>query len=84
MAALDGTIFQGRLLHILPARPARAAQPVSKAVQCVDSLSGDTGKRHATYQSAKRAALKASAADSTSWNSLFMRPEAVGDALTER
>lgn len=35
MQALDGSIFQGRLLHLLPARlPPQAAEPEPRQVSC--------------------------------------------------
>ena len=36
------------------------------------------------YKEKKAEQLKAAANDSTNWNSLFIRPEAVGDAMAKR
>ena len=75
LSALDGTIFQGRLLHILPAR---ATPNAGK------SEGGGGGVGSSSYKDKKEAKLKAAAGDSVNWNSLFMRPDAVGDAMAER
>lgn len=70
-AALDGTIFQGRLLHILPSEDARDKKHVD-----------DAGS--SSYQARKQAQLRAQAGSSHNWNSLFVRADTVLDAVAGR
>lgn len=72
--ALDGTIFQGRLLHILPAHEQKDRN--------VDESSG--GDSNSSFKSKKQAELMASAASAHNWNSLFIRPDTVLDAVAAR
>ena len=44
----------------------------------------DGGHVPRRYKSKKEAELKAKAGDSHNWSSLFMRPDAVGEAMAER
>lgn len=67
-SALDGTIFQGRLLHILPAKE----QPSEH----VDNANN--------YKAKKEQELKASSSSSHNWNSLFIRSDVVLDAIAAR
>jgi multiple RNA-binding domain-containing protein 1 len=55
---LDGCIFQGRLLHVLPAKE----KPAPRAENADDT----------TYKKKKKSALKANSRDETNWNTLFM------------
>jgi multiple RNA-binding domain-containing protein 1 len=57
----DGTIFQGRLLHIIPARE----KPGTKK----DDQQADDGK---TFKQKKKAELKSKSTEEYNWNSLFM------------
>lgn len=58
---LDGTIFQGRVLHLLPAKekPSQVAHDEDKS-------------KSTSYRDKKKAELKAKAGESYTWNSLFM------------
>jgi multiple RNA-binding domain-containing protein 1 len=69
---LDKTIFQGRLLHILPAK---ALPKKEEAEADGEGLS---------YKQKKKAETKKKAADSTNWNSLYMRADAVADSVASR
>ena len=71
-ARLDKTIFQGRLLHILPAK---ALPKKEDADAETDALS---------YKQKKKAENKKKAADSTNWNTLYMRADAVADSVAAR
>lgn len=71
-SSLDGSIFQGRLLHILPAMEKPQLQPGSK-----DSLPN-------SFQKKKDEELKKLAQQDYNWNSLFMRPDAVLDAIATK
>jgi multiple RNA-binding domain-containing protein 1 len=57
-AELDGSIFQGRLLHVLPAKEKIGQRPEQE--------------ESTSYKKKKQAQLKASSRDETSWNTLFM------------
>lgn len=72
-SALDGTIFQGRLLHILPAKD----QPIKE-----DSTSGANGS--SSFKAKKEQELKSQSSSSHNWNSLFIRSDAVLDAVAAR
>jgi len=67
--ALDGTIFQGRLLHILPAKE----QLLKKETTFSSSSS--------SYKQQKEQELKKEAHKDHNWNSLFLRPDTVLDAI---
>lgn len=70
-SALDGTIFQGRLLHILPAKD----QPIK------EDPNGSSGS---SYKAKKEQELKATSSSSHNWNSLFIRSDAILDAVAAR
>jgi len=72
-ASLDGTIFQGRLLHILPSEDARDKKHIDQPSTASNS-----------YQAKKQAELKARASSSHNWNSLFIRADTVLDAVAAR
>ena len=67
-AELDGQIFQGRLLHLIPSREKRV----------VEAPEGSS------YKSKQAQKLKSQAKDETSWNSLFMSPDAVADSMANK
>eukprot|EP01128_Nolandella_sp_AFSM9_P005639 TRINITY_DN2763_c0_g1_i2.p1 TRINITY_DN2763_c0_g1~~TRINITY_DN2763_c0_g1_i2.p1 ORF type:complete len:823 (+),score=242.47 TRINITY_DN2763_c0_g1_i2:26-2470(+) len=69
---LDATTFQGRLLHILPAKPARDGN------QDVD------GEGLSSYQKQKQEKLQKNAAnDSQAWNPLYIRADTVATAMSD-
>ena len=70
--ALDGQIFQGRLLHILPA----------KARQNKEEMTGT--QTNSSYKKKKEEKLKSQAGSSHNWNTLFLGANAVVDAMAER
>lgn len=69
-AALDGSIFQGRLLHIMPAKMA----PVRPAPE------KDDGEA-TSFRKKKEQKLKESSSSSHNWNPFFMKTDAVLDAV---
>lgn len=69
--ALDGQIFQGRLLHLLPAK-ARAPP---------DTLDS---QKAGPYKKSKEKKLKLQSGSSHNWNTLFLGANAVVDAMAER
>ncbi|CAG9460741.1 unnamed protein product [Pedinophyceae sp. YPF-701] len=70
MQALDGAIFQGRLLHVLPARkPPPAPEPTGKKDEA------------ATFKQKREEQKKSDAGNARSWNALFMRQDTVAEAI---
>ncbi|KAM3610239.1 uncharacterized protein V6R79_001148 [Siganus canaliculatus] len=73
LSKLDGHIFQGRMLHLLPST-------VKK--EKIDSDAGGPGS--STYKRQKDAKNKASSSSSHNWNTLFLGTSAVADAIAEK
>jgi multiple RNA-binding domain-containing protein 1 len=70
---LDGTIFQGRLIHILPGAPKRDGKLDEFAISKLP------------LKKQKQIRRKATAATSTfSWNSMYMNPDAIISSLAEK
>uniref|UniRef100_A0A3Q3X5K8 Probable RNA-binding protein 19 n=1 Tax=Mola mola TaxID=94237 RepID=A0A3Q3X5K8_MOLML len=74
LAQLDGHIFQGRMLHLLPST-------VKK--EKTDSSEAD-GPGSSSYKRQKDAKNKASSTSSHNWNTLFVGTSAVADAIAEK
>ncbi|KAI2491929.1 RNA recognition motif containing protein [Fragilaria crotonensis] len=72
MDTINGTDFQGRLLHVLPARRSNAA----------DDLSPDDPSL--TYKQRQELLRKSQAASSQGWSASFVRGDAVVDNLADR
>lgn len=72
--ALDGSIFMGRLMHVLPGQRAPQAEAPEGEEE---PLRGGTS----SYKRKKEAELKASAGNRAAWNSLFMRADTVAEAV---
>ncbi|XP_033978279.1 probable RNA-binding protein 19 [Trematomus bernacchii] len=73
LAQLDGHIFQGRMLHLLPSTLKK---------EKTDSDAGGPGS--STYKRQKDAKNKASSSSSHNWNSLFLGTSAVADAIADK
>jgi multiple RNA-binding domain-containing protein 1 len=71
---LDGQAFQGRLLHVMPAR----GPPVGKGGE----NSGGPGS--SSFKDQKERERREKATETTGWNASFLRSDAVVDALAER
>ena len=71
--ALDGSIFQGRLLHILPAKP-----------RATHEEEGDTKTAGSSFKRKREREIKAQAGSAHNWNTLFLGANAVADAMVER
>jgi len=79
-AALDGSTFQGRLLHVLPGRPA----PRTNAEAAAAEGEGEDPSNPTSFKDARTASRRAGAGSSTdtaSWNALYMRPDTVAEAV---
>ncbi|XP_017269132.1 probable RNA-binding protein 19 isoform X2 [Kryptolebias marmoratus] len=74
LAELDGHIFQGRMLHVLPS-----------TVKKEKSESTDAGgPGSSSYKRQKDAKNKAISSSSHNWNTLFLGTSAVADAIAEK
>uniref|UniRef100_G3P4J4 Probable RNA-binding protein 19 n=1 Tax=Gasterosteus aculeatus aculeatus TaxID=481459 RepID=G3P4J4_GASAC len=74
IAQLDGHIFQGRMLHLLPSTLKKEKTESSDA----------NAPGSSTYKRQKDAKNKASSSSSHNWNALFLGTSAVADAIAEK
>ncbi|XP_054466778.1 probable RNA-binding protein 19 [Anoplopoma fimbria] len=74
LAQLDGHVFQGRMLHLLPS--------TLKKEKTDSSDAGGPGS--SSYKKEKDAKNKASSSSSHNWNALFLGTSAVADAIAEK
>lgn len=70
-AALDGTVFQGRLLHVLPGH-----RPPPKPTDKEGTEAAKGG-----FKAQREAARRANAGSRAAWNSLFVRADTVAEAV---
>ncbi|XP_053444569.1 probable RNA-binding protein 19 isoform X2 [Nycticebus coucang] len=70
-AEVDGQVFQGRMLHVLPSTIKKEAGE-------------DASAPGSSYKKKKEAKDKASSSSSHNWNTLFMGPNAVADAIAQK
>ncbi|XP_043230648.1 probable RNA-binding protein 19 [Amphibalanus amphitrite] len=71
MEALDGSVFQGRMLHLLPAK-------------LKHSLDQDGDEASTDFKARKERQLKKQASSSHNWNSLFLGANAVANLMAEK
>ncbi|XP_069353654.1 probable RNA-binding protein 19 isoform X2 [Eulemur rufifrons] len=71
-AGVDGQVFQGRMLHVLPSTIKKEASEDASA------------PGSSSYKKKKEAKDKASSSSSHNWNTLFMGPNAVADAIAQK
>ncbi|XP_070759819.1 probable RNA-binding protein 19 [Enoplosus armatus] len=74
LAQLDGHIFQGRMLHLLPSTLKKEKMDASDA----------GGPGSSSYKRLKDTKNKASSSSSHNWNTLFLGTSAVADAIAEK
>ncbi|KAL3138544.1 hypothetical protein ABBQ32_006320 [Trebouxia sp. C0010 RCD-2024] len=72
MVGMDGSIFQGRLLHVLPAR--KAPVPLEQP----DKANVSSGTK---FKETREADRKSQAGNRAAWNTLFMRSDTVAEAV---
>ena len=77
---LTGSAFQGRLLHIVPAK--RAPQRDQSLLS--DLTLGDRGRKLSSFQERKELERRMNVNKKEGWNSTFVRSDAVVDSLAER
>ena len=79
---LDGSIFMGRLLHILPGKLAASRQADGDGDATAANDGGDDAG--SSFKKEKDAKLKDEAkSNKVAWNSLFMRADTVADAVAD-
>uniref|UniRef100_A0A2K5J7Z3 Probable RNA-binding protein 19 n=2 Tax=Colobus angolensis palliatus TaxID=336983 RepID=A0A2K5J7Z3_COLAP len=69
---VDGQVFQGRMLHVLPSTIKKEASEDASALGS------------SSYKKKKEAQDKANSTSSHNWNTLFMGPNAVADAIAQK
>ncbi|XP_061134863.1 probable RNA-binding protein 19 [Syngnathus typhle] len=74
LAQLDGHVFQGRMIHVIPS--------IIKKEKSNSSEAGGPGS--STYKRQKDAKNKASSSSSHNWNTLFLGTSAVADTIAEK
>jgi multiple RNA-binding domain-containing protein 1 len=76
--ALDASIFQGRLIHVLPGnRPKAEASPVESA----KTHEGRRGTR--SFKAEAEAKRRADAGNRSAWSSYYMRDDTVAEAIAD-
>ena len=76
--ALDGQIFQGRLVHILPAKARHTGGGEGGGEEKA------TDKAGSSYKKKKEQKTKEEAGKGHNWNTLFLGANAVADAIADR
>ncbi|XP_036849264.2 probable RNA-binding protein 19 isoform X2 [Manis javanica] len=71
-AEVDGQVFQGRMLHVLPSTIKKEASEDTDA------------PGSSSYKKKKESKEKANSSSSHNWNTLFMGPNAVADAIAQK
>ncbi|NXT59731.1 RBM19 protein, partial [Pluvianellus socialis] len=71
-AEMDGQVFQGRMLHLLPST-------IKK-----EKIEGVDAEESSSYKKQKEAKDKASSTSSHNWNTLFVGTNAVADAIAQK
>lgn len=71
-AELDGTVFMGRMLHLLPGKPKESEG------------NGPSIDEGSSFKTSKAKSLKATAGRVHTWNSLFLGTSAIADAMAEK
>ncbi|NXW76026.1 RBM19 protein, partial [Hirundo rustica] len=72
LAELDGQVFQGRMMHLLPST-------IKK-----EKIEDGDAEESSSYKKHKEAKDKATSASSHNWNALFVGTNAVADAMAQR
>ncbi|URE45051.1 hypothetical protein MUK42_25200 [Musa troglodytarum] len=74
---LDNSIFQGRLLHVMPAKP---KNPTSEKLESDHA----TTKKSLKQQREEQKKASEASGDTRAWNSLFMRPDTVVENIARK
>eukprot|EP00898_Chlorokybus_atmophyticus_P002229 jgi/Chlat1/3006/Chrsp2S08920 len=76
---LDGSVFQGRLLHLIPAK-----LPPALEARNVDPRAGADARNKFKTEREEQKKASERAGNTKSWNALFMRSDTVADSVAER
>uniref|UniRef100_A0A8B9GFY8 Probable RNA-binding protein 19 n=1 Tax=Amazona collaria TaxID=241587 RepID=A0A8B9GFY8_9PSIT len=71
-AEMDGQVFQGRMMHLLPSTIRK------------EKLEDEDAEESSSYKKQKEAKNKANSASSHNWNTLFVGTNAVADAIAQK
>ncbi|KFO90193.1 putative RNA-binding protein 19, partial [Buceros rhinoceros silvestris] len=71
-AEMDGQVFQGRMMHLLPSTIIK------------DKIEDGDGEESSSYKKQKESKDKANSASSHNWNTLFVGTNAVADAIAQK
>ncbi|KAM8992673.1 putative RNA-binding protein 19 [Ara ararauna] len=71
-AEMDGQVFQGRMMHLLPSTIRK------------EKLEDEDAEESSSYKKQKEAKNKANSASSHNWNTLFVGTNAVADAVAQK
>ncbi|XP_065548537.1 probable RNA-binding protein 19 [Lathamus discolor] len=71
-AEMDGQVFQGRMMHLLPSTIRK------------EKLEDEDAEESSSYKKQKDAKNKANSASSHNWNTLFVGTNAVADAIAQK
>ncbi|RYG42819.1 hypothetical protein EON68_01315, partial [archaeon] len=87
LAESDGKIFQGRILHILPAKPERVKEDAAGS-EGVGDKAGAGAPGGSSFKSEREAARRDAAVSgkeaASVWNSLFIRADTTVSAMAEK
>ncbi|XP_053815716.1 probable RNA-binding protein 19 isoform X1 [Vidua chalybeata] len=72
LAELDGQVFQGRMMHLLPSTIRK------------EKMEDGDAEESSSYKKSKEAKDKANSASSHNWNALFVGTNAVADAMAQK
>uniref|UniRef100_A0A674GV71 Probable RNA-binding protein 19 n=1 Tax=Taeniopygia guttata TaxID=59729 RepID=A0A674GV71_TAEGU len=72
LAELDGQVFQGRMMHLLPSTIRK------------EKIEDGDAEESSSYKKSKEAKDKANSASSHNWNALFVGTNAVADAMAQK
>ena len=75
---LDGTTFQGRLLHLIPGKAKLSEEELAEK----EGITLENGT--SSFKKSKSAKEKAKAQSSHNWNTLFLGSSAVADLMADR
>ena len=79
-SALDGTVFQGRLLHILPAKVDKKKQRLANEAAAAAAAAAES----ASYKQKAEERQRALAQNPFNWNSLFLSQNTVATAMADK
>ncbi|KAN0047816.1 hypothetical protein ACTA71_002203 [Dictyostelium dimigraforme] len=79
---MDGKVFQGRLIHVLPGKAAPSKQFSENGKDNNSNNGGNEGL--SSYKTEKEQKQKTTSGSTHNWNALFMRSDAIVSSLAER